>query len=176
MTWTRTAPGSEVVQVGPDHATAWLSVQPVPLASGPSEWANLLAMVMGFTFLMAVTIIVLLNRWKRPDLDGEHAAYILTQLNSFGGTGGSSVVVRSADALDDADVLEDIRGLFHGEKSSEPKTVSASRRAWTEIMTEVRAELHERAPPVSKVPVRAVQEAILTALFGAVAVVPVAVW
>lgn len=159
--------------MGPDTVpAAFPMVQPVPLASGASEWSSLLATVLGLAFMMGLAFIILFNRWNRPDLDTEHAVHILTQLNTFGGTRRSSVVVRSVDALDDGDVIQEIRGLFHGESSSEPTVTSASR----EVMSEVRAELHARAPPVSKVPVRAVQEAILTAMFGAVAILPMAVW
>jgi hypothetical protein len=149
-----------------------LAFTAVPLATGAEQWSELFAMVMGFAFLAGLGLIILFNRWNRPDLDSEHAAHILTQLNTFGGTRGGAVVVRSLDALDDRDVLREIRGLFHGERSSEVRVRSATR----EILREVRAELRARSPPVSKVPVRAVQEAFLTAILGAIAILPVAVW
>ena len=148
------------------------SLYGVPLASGASEWSSLFVTVLAFLFAVGLAVIILYNRWNRPDMDAEHAVHILTQLNTFGGSRGPSVVVRSVDALEDADILADIRGLFHGESGSEPTVRSASR----EVIREVRTELHTRAPPVSKVPARALQEAVLTALFGAIAVLPIAWW
>lgn len=143
-----------------------------PMQSGAEQWSKSFAMVLAFAFSLGLILIMLFNKWNRPDLDSEHAAHILSQLNGFGGTGGGAVVVRSLEALDDVETLREIRGSFHGEQSSEVRVRSATR----EILREVRAELRARKPAVSKVPVRAVQEALLTAVFGAFAIVPVAVW
>jgi hypothetical protein len=167
MTWS-----TEVVTVlGPEAATLG-DLAMVPLQSGPGEWSRLFAVVLAFAFVCGLAVLIILNRWNRADLDGEHAAYILTQLNGFGGTRGASVVVRSVDALTDGDVLADIRGLFHGGTPDETTVRSAT----AEIIREVRAELHSRKPPVSKVPARAIQEGVLTAILGALAIVPVAAW
>lgn len=160
----------------PEVTDVVASVHAVPLQSGSGEWSGVFALIIGIAFLAAVTLIILYNRWNRPDMDPEHAAHILAQLNTFGGTRGGSVVVRSVAALQDPDVLQDIRGLFHGEPASEPTARTATREALGEILREVRTELGDRKPSVSKVPARAIQEAVLTLIFGAIAVVPIAAW
>ncbi len=144
----------------------------IPLASGAEAWSQTLAMVLALAFAIGIAFIILFNKWNRPDLDTDHAAHILSQLNGFGGTGGGAVVVRSPDALDDVETLRDIRGLFHGEQSGEVRVRSAT---W-HIAHEVRSELRSRTPDASKVPARAAQEALLTAIFGALAILPVATW
>lgn len=146
-------------------------LEAAPLASG-TEWSRLFALILGFAFLAALSVVILYNKWNRADLDGEHATHILTQLHSFGGSGPGSVVARSPDALDDPATIRNIRGLFSGERSDETTVRSAS----LEILRTVGSELRNRAPSASKVPVRAMQEAFLTALFGAMAIVPVAAW
>lgn len=145
----------------------------LPLQSG-GEWANIFALVLGFAFLAGLTVLIVMNRWNRADLDGEHAAHILAQLNGFGGRSGDSVVVRSVAALSDPNVTRAIRGLFTGEDGDDGEPTVRS--ATTEVARKVHAELAERKPSVSKVPIRAVQEAVLTAVLGALAMVPVAAW
>lgn len=144
----------------------------IPLASGSEAWAQSFAMVMALTFAIGIAFIILFNRWNRPDLDPEHAAHILSQLHGFGGSGGGAVVVRSVEALDDVDTLREIRGTFHGETSSEVRARSAT----AEIIREISSELRSRSPDASKVPVRAVEIAVWTAVSGALAILPVAVW
>lgn len=150
-------------------------LSPVILAADADSWSAALAMVMGFVFLGGLALIIAFNRWTRPDLDKDHARHILSQLDSFGGTGGASVVIRGTAELADPDRVDDIRALFNGERR-EDRARDETVRALSEITREVRAELSERSPSLPRVPVRAVQEAILTAVFGAVVIVPLAAW
>lgn len=155
--------------MGPD-ALAGVAVS--PLQTGADEWSSLFVTILALGFLMALAILITFNRWKRADLDPEHAVHILTQLDTFGGSRGSTVVVRSKEELDDEAVIRSVWDLFLGEPGGHPTTRSAIR----EVFREVRLEIRDRKPSVSRVPVRALQEAFLTALFGAIAILPIAVW
>lgn len=144
----------------------------VPLQSAAEEWSGTLATGMSVVFLTGLAFVVLRNRWNRPDLDRDHAAHILTQLNSLGGSGGSSVVVRTLTELDGSEVWIRVRGLLEGENTEEITVRSAT----LEIGRSVVGELRARKPEVSSVPVRAVQEGFATMVLGALAMVPVAAW
>lgn len=163
MTWTfRAAP--EVSPVGPDAATF------VPLATA-GDWSAVFVTVLAALFLVAVAFVILLNRFQRDDMDATHAGVILSQLRTFGGSRGA-VVVRDLEQVDDPQTLDEIRNQFHGERSDDP----TARSATVEIVREVLDEIRGRSPDTTSVPARAVEEAVLTAIMGAIAIVPIAAW
>lgn len=141
-----------------------------PLQAG--EWSYWFTTGLVVLFLTALALVVIWNRYNRPDLDSDHAATVLSQLRTFGG-GASAVVFNSERDITDPDKLRDVRALFQRSAPASETTVTS---ATGEMLGKVRAELAERGPSVSKTPVRAAEEAVIVAVLGAIAMIPIAAW